>query len=948
MAAKWSTWAEEVKEAFFFSCWLPSLFGSEKWLFCGFNEKAKREDDFQSGAIVATNILKQSIRAKSGVAGGDDCSESRDKAAVRCELLHLQETIKRAISITPVAHPFKSSEINRMDVGLIVEVWHKGMLWDKFIGCVWIPLNTIQYSNELLRKKLKTTKIRASQTHTSNLEKLPEKLNILDDSRDIDGAGLWLSLDAEFVMKEGVVAGTSGPTGHSVLIDSRFELPYDMQDAETTELQKKLEVLNTIMDQEVPEDSDYTSDLNYPLGHVTNAQHPNSSASQFRNATANSLLGATSGSLEDPNSRQSSYELEDSIERQASYENEEEMKRSDSESEPLYYNSRPHYQYRSDSWEDRDSPIADSRRTSISQQSTGTQEYYSEGERTSEQENNYSDNRQNSQWNSSSIRSGGRRPSLERQKGVDQDHPPYYDEESPGDQYDRYDDNYDDNYDGQYDDQYEDATDYGSVDRTEGPRAHPDDWYEGEGESYDSYDNDRRLDDVPTYVQNYADDDDHYNEKYRYDEQHDEYYDDTSKVYQYQENRGKYSNTQKPYHSSYRDDKYDYRGYRYQDYHDKPRYDEYDERERERDDGYRYDTDAGTGTGTGKYSERYRQIYPDNYNKNKMPARYNAYDNRREFSTSTEEYLDAAPYADVKGVYEDVPVRKKLPKVGVPRRQPAKVDEIKPRVDVVVESWDRESLFYSAEEEQQWERPRIEVEPVKETRRPSRGELEIPETANIRRRSQGELAVEEVSTARRRSHAELDVEDVPVRRLSRCDLDVKDVLVVRRPSRSELDVQEVVIRRSSRGDLAEIAAALPEVITTDEEMPKNAIATFREVFVESKNEDFKDSFETSDYKDSFDTEYKDSFDTEYKDSFDTEYKDSFETEEMVSKDTEADIIADTAVDISQDIGIGVVEDADVKVPVKVDAGPRPTPRQRWINAYNKICSQLNTWRVVKD
>ncbi|XP_014671000.1 PREDICTED: phorbol ester/diacylglycerol-binding protein unc-13-like, partial [Priapulus caudatus] len=135
-------------------------------------------------------------------------------------------------------------ETNRLDSGLIVELWNKGMLWDKLIGYHWLPLMKIPHSNE-------------------------------------EGEGRWLSLDAELVMKDGEVVGSHTPTGFSVLLDSRFELPYDLQEGEAKELQQKLEVLNSIMDQEIvtlkeqhrrqtfshsgmSEDSDYTSDVNYP------------------------------------------------------------------------------------------------------------------------------------------------------------------------------------------------------------------------------------------------------------------------------------------------------------------------------------------------------------------------------------------------------------------------------------------------------------------------------------------------------------------------------------------------------------------------------------------------------------------------------------------------------------------------------------------------------------
>ncbi|KAL1427850.1 hypothetical protein MTO96_003182 [Rhipicephalus appendiculatus] len=136
-------------------------------------------------------------------------------------------------------------ETNRMDTGLVIEVWNKGMLWDKLIGCQWLPLMGIQYATEV-------------------------------------GEGKWLSLDSELILADGEVRGTKNPTGHSILIEAHFELPYDLQD-DTPELQEKLEMLNSIMDQEVTsyreqqkrplhtlnsgvsEDSDYTSDVGYPV-----------------------------------------------------------------------------------------------------------------------------------------------------------------------------------------------------------------------------------------------------------------------------------------------------------------------------------------------------------------------------------------------------------------------------------------------------------------------------------------------------------------------------------------------------------------------------------------------------------------------------------------------------------------------------------------------------------
>ncbi|XP_052451822.1 protein unc-13 homolog B isoform X2 [Carassius gibelio] len=100
-------------------------------------------------------------------------------------------------------------EINRLDLGLVVEVWNKGLIWDTLIGTAWIPLNTIRQSDE-------------------------------------EGPGEWTSLDSEVLMKEDEIYGTKNPTPHHVLLDTRFELPFDIPDDEAQYWTKKLERLNSM------------------------------------------------------------------------------------------------------------------------------------------------------------------------------------------------------------------------------------------------------------------------------------------------------------------------------------------------------------------------------------------------------------------------------------------------------------------------------------------------------------------------------------------------------------------------------------------------------------------------------------------------------------------------------------------------------------------------------
>uniref|UniRef100_A0A8C4RDC3 Unc-13 homolog B n=2 Tax=Eptatretus burgeri TaxID=7764 RepID=A0A8C4RDC3_EPTBU len=100
-------------------------------------------------------------------------------------------------------------EISQLDLGLIVEVWNKGLIWDTMVGTVWVPLKTIHHSNE-------------------------------------EGPGEWITLDAEVLMQEDEVCGTRTPTLHQILLDTRFELPFDIPDEEAQYWARKLEQLNSI------------------------------------------------------------------------------------------------------------------------------------------------------------------------------------------------------------------------------------------------------------------------------------------------------------------------------------------------------------------------------------------------------------------------------------------------------------------------------------------------------------------------------------------------------------------------------------------------------------------------------------------------------------------------------------------------------------------------------
>ncbi|BFZ01542.1 hypothetical protein BsWGS_04581 [Bradybaena similaris] len=184
-------------------------------------------------------------------------NEERFNTYVTLKLQNVKSTTIQVKGSTPSWEQDFLFETMRLDTGLIIEVWNKGMLWDKLLGLHWLPLRKIQHSNE-------------------------------------EGSGKWLTLDSELVINNGEVVGTHIPTEHRILIDARFELPYDLPESEAAELQDKLSVINSMTNQDLlavqessrpssyahsgmSEDSDYTSDINYPVQH----QH-NTSAHQYR------------------------------------------------------------------------------------------------------------------------------------------------------------------------------------------------------------------------------------------------------------------------------------------------------------------------------------------------------------------------------------------------------------------------------------------------------------------------------------------------------------------------------------------------------------------------------------------------------------------------------------------------------------------------------------------
>ncbi|XP_071969674.1 protein unc-13 homolog A isoform X7 [Engystomops pustulosus] len=159
-------------------------------------------------------------------------------------------------------------EINRLDLGLTVEVWNKGLIWDTMVGTVWIPLRTIRQSNE-------------------------------------EGPGEWLTLDSQVIMTDNEICGTKDPTFHRILLDTRFELPLDIPEEEARYWAKKLEQLNAMRDQDdfvfreeeenpLPVHGSQCCNWNYfGWGEQHNNEDPDSAVddrdSDYRSETSNSI-----------------------------------------------------------------------------------------------------------------------------------------------------------------------------------------------------------------------------------------------------------------------------------------------------------------------------------------------------------------------------------------------------------------------------------------------------------------------------------------------------------------------------------------------------------------------------------------------------------------------------------------------------------------------------------
>ncbi|CRL08167.1 CLUMA_CG020859, isoform A, partial [Clunio marinus] len=159
---------------------------------------------------------------------------------------------------------FETSSVN---TALLVEVWSKNILLDRAIGYQLIPLGTLPYVQY--------------EYPTENEQ--------------------WYNIDAEQIIINNEVQGTKEPTGHLILLDLHFELPFDVDTQNNDQLTNKINYNNI----------DYNTEQ-----YIENYKSYGDYTSTDYNCTNASLHGTQYDQLETPyssleNSRQNSYERDE-------------------------------------------------------------------------------------------------------------------------------------------------------------------------------------------------------------------------------------------------------------------------------------------------------------------------------------------------------------------------------------------------------------------------------------------------------------------------------------------------------------------------------------------------------------------------------------------------------------------------------------------------------------
>lgn len=188
----------------------------------------------------------------------------------------------------------------------MVEVWSKNIILDRTLGFQYIPLDSLPYNQ---------------YDYNTGYEQ-------------------WFSIDAEQIVHNGEVQGTRDPTGHMLLLDLHFELPFEDVDAQGDQQQNRMGYQFANQDQ-------YIENFNGHNEIQSNYDYSN----QATYGNNYDQLPTPHSSLE--TSRQNSYERDERQyydinnfyngqyqEYSPTYENGE-MNEGDYDDGALYYNSRP-------------------------------------------------------------------------------------------------------------------------------------------------------------------------------------------------------------------------------------------------------------------------------------------------------------------------------------------------------------------------------------------------------------------------------------------------------------------------------------------------------------------------------------------------------------------------------------------------------------------------------
>jgi hypothetical protein len=188
-------------------------------------------------------------------------------------------------------------------------VWCKNLILDRALGFQFIPLDTLPYNQ---------------YEYPTTYEQ-------------------WFSIDADLVTVNGEVQGTRDPTGHMLLLDLHFELPFD-GDTQTADAVQHHNKLNQHEQQQYIES--YCSDFQSDYGYQQHATNGPGGYGQLAATPMSSLETSRQNSYEreerhfyDCNNSYNNYNSSYAEEDEEIYEDAEDGENYDDGA--LYYNSRP-------------------------------------------------------------------------------------------------------------------------------------------------------------------------------------------------------------------------------------------------------------------------------------------------------------------------------------------------------------------------------------------------------------------------------------------------------------------------------------------------------------------------------------------------------------------------------------------------------------------------------